>query len=157
LGKSNKETLMYESDKRMNQPPSQQDSSARKRRILAVDDEQNVVLALYSALRKLPNCQVVTAASGQQALQLCAQEPFDLLITDFMMPGMDGLELAKRIRERHPETAIIMITAYGDKALREQADSAAIQHILDKPFEVQQIRALALLTLNTGKGKEDKA
>ena len=138
----------------MNQPSSQHDPSARKWRILAVDDEQNVVLALHSALRKLPNCQVVTATSGQQALQLFVQEPFDLLIADFMMPGMDGLELARRIRQRRPQTAIIMVTAYGDHALREQADTAAIQHILDKPFEVQQIRALALEALESGKGKK---
>lgn len=122
-----------------------------KRRILVVDDERNVVLALRSALRKLPNCQVIMATSGPQALELCAQEPFDLLITDFMMPDMDGLELATLVRQRYPQTAIIMVTAYGDSALRAQADSAAIRHILDKPFEVQQIRAAALEALATGK------
>ncbi len=122
-----------------------------KRRILAVDDERNVVLALRSALRKLPNCHVVTATSGQQALELCAQEPFDLLITDFMMPEMDGLELATRVRQQYPQTAIIMVTAYGDSALRKQADTAAIRHILDKPFEIQQIRAAALEALAAGK------
>jgi len=141
----------------MNHSPSQQDQPARKWRILVVDDEQYVVQSLYSALRRLPNCQVVMATSGQQALQLCVQEPFDLLITDFMMPDMDGLELAKRVREWYPQTAIIMVTAYGDHALREQADLEAIPHILDKPFEVQQIRTLALEALNTRNGKKDMA
>ena len=131
--------------------PDQPVQPRTKRRILAVDDERNVVLALRSALRKLPNCQVIMATSGQQALELCAQEPFDLLITDFMMPDMDGLELATLVRQRYPQTAIIMVTAYGDSALRAQADSAAIRHILDKPFEVQQIRAAALEALATGK------
>jgi len=131
--------------------PDQPVQPRTKRRILAVDDERNVVLALRSALRKLPNCQVIMATSGPQALELCAQEPFDLLITDFMMPDMDGLELATLVRQRYPQTAIIMVTAYGDSALRAQADSAAIRHILDKPFEVQQIRAAALEALATGK------
>ncbi len=128
--------------------PKPADLITRPRRILAVDDEPGVVRSLGAALRKLPDCQVVTATGGLEALEFFEALPFDLLITDLMMPDMDGLELAHRIHTIYPETAIILITAYGDAALREKANAVAVRHILDKPFEINQVRALALEVLS---------
>jgi len=126
-------------------PRTQQ--TQKPHRILVVDDEQSVVRSLGAALRRLPNCQISTATSGRQALALFEAAPFDLLITDFAMPDLDGLELATLVGERYPQTALIMITAYGDNALRERAEAAAVRYTLDKPVEIKQIRALALEAL----------
>ncbi len=122
-------------------------SAGRKQRILIVDDEESVVLTLRSGLRRLPNCEVMTATDGEQALQLFACEPFDLLMTDLNMPGMNGLTLASHVREMYPETAIIMITAYGNEMVQAQAKEISVHCILDKPVELAAIRAAAMEAL----------
>jgi len=125
-----------------------QDASAALRRILVVDDEENVALTLQAGLEKLPNCHVEIATSGEQAWQLFEQQPFHLLITDYKMPGMDGIALAARVRQAYPQTAIVMVTAYSTDELREQAAQAAIQHILDKPIKLAQVRSAAIEALS---------
>lgn len=118
------------------------------RRILVVDDEQVVALTLQAGLARLPNCEIQIATSGEQALRLFEQQVFDLLITDYKMPGTDGLALAAQIRQRYPQTVIIMITAYGDYALREQAARLSIRRVLDKPVALDEIRRMTLETFN---------
>jgi len=117
------------------------------RRILVVDDEENVALTLEAGLERLPNCEIAIATSGEQALQLFEQKPFDLLITDYKMPGTDGLTLAARVRELYPQTVIVLVTAYSSDELREQAARVSIQHILDKPVKLSDVRAVATQVL----------
>jgi CheY-like chemotaxis protein len=126
------------------------------RRILVVDDEENVALTLQAGLERLPNCEVSVATSGEEALQLFEQQPFDLVVTDYKMPGTDGMTLAVRIRQKYPQAAIVMITAYSSDELREQAARASIQHILDKPVKLTEVRSAALDALShpeNGAGK----
>ena len=87
------------------------EGSVALQRILIVDDEENVALTFQDSLERLPNCEVAIATNGEQALQLFEQQPFDLLITDYKMPDMDG----GRVRQLYRRTAIIMITAYGSE------------------------------------------
>lgn len=119
-------------------------------RILVVDDEINVALTIQDGLEKLPNCEVVVSTSGDRALQLFEQTPFDLLITDYRMPGTDGMMLSTRVRQLYPATRIIMITAYRSHLLHEQAVDNAIQHVLDKPVKLDQIRSVAWEALEKG-------
>ncbi len=123
------------------------DKIAACRRVLVVDDEENVALTLQDGLEKLPNCDISIATSGDQALLLFEKQPFDLLITDYKMPGTDGMTLATRVRQLYPQTTIVMITAYSSEELRAQAASASIQHILDKPVKLAEIRSVALEAL----------
>jgi CheY-like chemotaxis protein len=123
------------------------DLLSSKRYILVVDDEPNVVSMFQSALKKLVNCEVMTATSGKQALQLFECQAFDLLITDYVMPDMDGIALAKQVRQTYPQTAIVMVTAYANESLRRQAGSISIRRILDKPVETTDVRAAALEAL----------
>lgn len=112
-------------------------------RILVVDDEINLALTLQVGLKRQLGCEVIAAHSGEQALQLFRHQAFDLLITDYKMPDMDGMMLAALIRRLYPKTAVIIITAYGSDNLRAQANQAAIYHILDKPVGFAEIRAAA--------------
>ena len=121
--------------------------TAAVRRILVVDDEENVALTLQSGLEKLPNCEVAIATSGEEALQLFAQRPFDLMVTDYKMPGTDGMTLAARIRQAYPPTSVVMITAYTNEDLLEQAARASIHSILDKPVKLAEVRLAALEAL----------
>ena len=122
----------------------------RPRRILLVDDELNQVSILRSGLAKLPNCQIAVATSGRQALALCAQQPFDLMITDYRMPEMDGLALTALVQEKYPATHIIMLTAFGNEVLNETADTSPAPLVLEKPIDIQHIRRAALQALDSG-------
>jgi CheY-like chemotaxis protein/two-component sensor histidine kinase len=129
------------------------ESSTMLQRILIVDDEENVVLTLKDGLEKLPNCEILTAMSGEEALQLFDEEPFDLLITDYRMLDIDGMTLAAHIRSTYPQTSIVMVTAYGNETLRQQAAEASISRVLEKPIALAEIRSVAMREL----GKEDEA
>lgn len=119
----------------------------RKHRVLIVDDEEVIAVTLQAGLAKLPHCEVITASSGQVALQLFAQQAFDLLLTDYKMPDMDGLTLAEQVRRLYPQTTIMMITAHNSYELQEEAAHISIQHILNKPVQLGQLRQLATSAL----------
>ncbi len=112
-------------------------------RILIVDDEEFVAMTLEQGLEMLPNCQVFTTTSGTEALKLFAEQPFDLLITDYKMPDMDGLTLAEQVRRLYPQTVIIMITAYSNSELHQRASDVSIQRILNKPVALGEVRRIA--------------
>jgi len=122
------------------------DNSSRTYRILAVDNEPNQVLILDAALRKLPNVEVFTADSAEEALNLFQQHPFDLVITDYRMRGMDGLTLAAGVRRLRPHAPIVLVTAYPDE-VRERARHMSLFAILEKPVSVKDIRTTALKAL----------
>ena len=81
--------------------------------ILVVDDEPVARLSLAELL-SLEGYEVVAAASGEEAVDLIPEGPFDLAIIDLKMPGMDGLEVVDVLQERSPDTVIIMLTAHGN-------------------------------------------
>ena len=117
-------------------------SNTEQKRILIADDEAHIAWVLQENLQTTFIDEIATAASGEEALQLFADQPFDLLITDFMMTGMDGLTLAKEIHQLYPNTAIILLSAYSGEALRQLTDIDLIQYILDKPVKLPVIRRI---------------
>lgn len=117
------------------------------RRILIVDDEECVAFTLREGLRKLPQCEIVVSLSGLQALKLFEEQPFDLLITDYKMPDLNGVALASHINQIYPGTGIIMITAYGHDLVQDPVAARAIQKVLHKPIRLKEIRDVALETL----------
>ena len=106
------------------------------KRILVVDDEkltrESIVLLL-----KIDRHFVTEAASGQEALALLGQQPFDLVVLDFFMPGMLGGELALSIKRIAPALPILMVTAY-----QEKLDNAGlpVDAVIGKPFAVEDLR-----------------
>lgn len=122
-------------------------------RILVVDDEENVALTMQAGLKILLDCEVAAATSGEQALRLFEEKSFDVLITDYRMPSMDGMTLAVRVRQLYPQVGIVMITAYGDDHVRERAARVPIQAILDKPVNLTDVRMVALEVLSGKRGQ----
>ena len=116
--------------------------------ILIVDDKESVALALRDGLEVLPDCEITVATSGEQALQLFEQQSFDLLITDYNMPGMDGITLARHVQQLYPRTVTVMITAYTSETLREQAARLSVRRVLDKPVALVEVRNAVLEALN---------
>jgi CheY-like chemotaxis protein len=120
-------------------------------KILIVDDEEHVRAALKQVLERA-GYDVLVAATGNEGLELMQQEGADLVITDVIMPGIDGLTTARRIREKYRDTRIIVISG-GGKAAPEpyepdsistrsylaSANNAGADRTLTKPFDRQEI------------------
>jgi CheY-like chemotaxis protein len=96
--------------------------------VLVVDDE-SAVRDLMQALLRNFGFRVVTAEAGQDALEKMEIQPIDLVLTDFLMPGMTGAELAREIKRRRPELPIVLITGHQPECI--SSDFAAV---LAKPF-----------------------
>ena len=112
-----------------------------RKRILIVDDDERVLWVLHDALVRVEDgYEVVTARSGREALHEFGKQPFDLVITDLRMPGMDGVELTRAIRALDPGAAVIWITAYGSHEVRDELARLAVYDCLDKPLEIAEIR-----------------
>jgi CheY-like chemotaxis protein len=110
------------------------------KRILIVDDEAMVLFIFSDTLQALGNgYEIVTAQSGVEALDQFRKAPFDLVITDLSMPGMDGVQLTEAIKTLNSHTVVIWITAYGCHNVSSDAERLKIQCCRDKPLEVSEI------------------
>jgi DNA-binding NtrC family response regulator len=117
---------------------SMKDNSNKK--ILIVDDESEMRIALNTALKR-GGYRLDSAENGQIALEKIDDEQFDLVITDVKMPKMNGLELLRAVKERSPQTKVIMMTAYGDiDNAVETMKSGAFDYLL-KPFSAEVLDA----------------
>jgi diguanylate cyclase (GGDEF)-like protein len=111
-----------------------------KARVLAVDD-QRYFRELIEGLLTDEGYEVVTASSGEEALHLLERENFEIIVTDLVMPGIDGTELVQRIKERQPEQEIVMVTGVVDvKTAVAAMKQGATDYIL-KPFDRKALAA----------------
>ena len=110
-----------------------------KRKILVVDDEPQVRDVLKMLLA-FDGDEVVTAGSGEEALTLFEQDKFDVVITDYHMPGMQGDELALAIKARRPGQPVIMVTAYAELLNGSRAPLPGVDYLVSKPFQIQELR-----------------
>jgi len=118
--------------------------------ILIVDDESNQRLMVEQALRALAyDWQISTAASGQEALEALALAIPDLIITDYHMPAMNGLELIKSVRARQITSRIILMTAYSSPELHAEACRLQVDHYLTKPVALSDLRRLTTAALES--------
>ncbi len=115
-----------------------------KKHILVVDDSRDILFLLQLSLKQLgPEWVISTAMDGPSALEILRREKVDLVLTDYMMPGMSGTELAEEIRRLSPDTQVVMMTAYDSSRLREKVAGLQLQGYVGKPFTVPEIlRAL---------------
>jgi CheY-like chemotaxis protein len=113
---------------------------ALAKRILVADDESHI---LHVVSLKLSNAgyQVVTASDGQEALELASAERPDLLITDYHMPQLSGLELCQRLQQQPATSGIptVMLTARGYALEPEDMERSGIRCMLSKPFSPRQL------------------
>jgi putative nucleotidyltransferase with HDIG domain len=111
-------------------------------RILIVDDDASV-RDVISVLLSEEGYRCVVAASAEEGLDLAAQEETPLVISDMKMPGHDGLWLLERMRDRHPDTSVIMLTGYGDtESAVDCLRRGAVDYLLKPPRLTDLIRAI---------------
>jgi len=117
-------------------------------RILLVDDEQAVQTLLTYPLRK-EGYEVVPALDGQQALDRFAEQRFDLVVLDIMLPKLDGIEVCRRLRTRS-QVPIIMLTAKGDEIDKVVGLEVGADDYITKPFSVREFRSRVKAALRRG-------
>jgi CheY-like chemotaxis protein len=119
------------------------------RTILVADDEVHIVQVVAIKLRN-NGYTVVTAPNGTEALAVMQDTPCDAVITDFQMPGMNGIELVEKLRS-NPATAsipVIMLTARGFAIDGDQKETLGIAHCLSKPFSPRELLMVLEETLS---------
>jgi YesN/AraC family two-component response regulator len=115
------------------------------KRLLIVDDEETLTFSLYqSFILSKQDYEVVTANSGEEALQKSRDIPFDLIITDIWMPGMNGFDLIRQVKEEMPQTEFVVMTAYGSGDNEERAMQEGARSYIEKPFEMQEMKKLVM-------------
>ena len=108
--------------------------------ILLVEDEIDIREALCAQLQDEGH-QVVSTESGTEALSLLQQSPFDILLTDVMIPGINGIELVEQIAQLPTVPVTIVMTGYGSVEMAVQAIKAGAFDFLQKPFSVEVLSA----------------
>jgi DNA-binding NtrC family response regulator len=109
--------------------------------VMIVDDEEMVAMALRSFLELETSYRVLTFTSPEAALEDPAVGDVNVVIADFMMPGMDGITFLRRFREEHPEATRVLLTGYADKENAIRAiNEAGLYYYLEKPWSNDHLK-----------------
>ena len=117
--------------------------------ILIVDDEGSILTVLKSSLRIFgADYHVCTASSAYEALDQISKRYYDLVITDYKMAGMDGLQLLEQIHALRPTTRVILMTAYGNAGVEAESTRLKAYRYLVKPLEIEAFRCVVREAFN---------
>jgi len=109
--------------------------------ILIVDDEKDLCTVLDNSLSQ-DGYRVLTAFNGKTALQLAKKEEPDLVLLDIRMPGMDGIEVLRKIKKMKKKTIVIMFTAYGTLETARKAMELGAYDYVTKPIDLFSLKSL---------------
>ena len=110
--------------------------------VLIVDDEAGIREGSERILKRM-GCRALTASNGQEGLDVLSSEPVVLVLLDLKMPGIDGMEVLRRIRDRHPHILVIVITGFATIETAIEAMKQGAYDFIPKPFEPDQLRIVA--------------
>jgi len=113
-------------------------SKLKDKKILLVDDDEWIrdSLTVYFGSE---GCHILAVETAEEGLELLKQEDWDIILTDYKLPGIDGLTFSKKIQEISPDAIRILITAYKSREVVSEARSVGIQDLIDKPFTIKTI------------------
>jgi CheY-like chemotaxis protein len=115
-------------------------------KVLVVDDDP-VVGKSFNRVLSEKGYVVITAQNAQEALDKLQEGGYDVVFTDIKMPGMDGLELAERVKAKQPWTPVVIVTGYGTTANEERAKAAGVSAFLHKPLSPEMIEGSTINAL----------
>jgi CheY-like chemotaxis protein len=113
------------------------------RKVLVVDDDPVVGKSFNRVLTDEKGYIVVTAKNAHEALKRIREESYDVVFTDIKMPGMDGVELAERVKSRQPWIPVVIVTGYGTVDNEDRAKAAGVSAFLRKPLSPEMIEESA--------------
>ena len=117
----------------------------RDMKILLIDDDEWIRDSLLLFFQG-EGCDLVGLANAEEAMEMLKKESYDIIISDYRLPGMNGLEFFKLTRESHPNTFRILITAYGSDELASMVRRLGIDDLILKPLTTNAIeKSLSLL------------
>lgn len=119
------------------------------RKVLVVDDDP-VVAKSFDRVLSTKGYAVMTASNGEEALRKMAAEDYDVVYTDIRMPGMDGIEVAERIKGRQPWLPVVIVTGYGTEENEARAKAAGVNAVLHKPLSPEMIENSARVAFAEG-------
>lgn len=111
----------------------------KDKKILIVDDQFGIRILLTEILQK-DGYTLFQASNGIQALSIVEEHEPDLVLLDMKIPGMDGLEILRRIKEIRPSTEVMMMTAYGELNMINEAIRLGAEKHFSKPFDIDELR-----------------
>jgi len=117
------------------------------RKVLVVDDDP-VVGKSFNRVLSNKGYIVVTAHDGPEALKRLAESEYDVVFTDIRMPGMDGIEVAERVKAKRPWTPVVIVTGYGSEDNEARAKAAGVAEFLHKPLSPEMIEGSARKALH---------
>ncbi|HID02754.1 MAG TPA: sigma-54-dependent Fis family transcriptional regulator, partial [Desulfobacterales bacterium] len=117
---------------------------SRPKRLLVVDDERDLLILLRKVLAKKCDCDVTIAQSGGEALDKIASWHPDVIMTDIVMPDMDGLELLKKVYDIDRTVSVVIMTGYGTIEMAVAALKIGAYDFLEKPFDNAKISQIIL-------------
>jgi len=118
------------------------------RKVLVVDDDPVVGKSFNRVLSKDKGYLVITAQNAAEALEKLREQEYDVVFTDIKMPGMDGVELAERVKASRPWTPVVIVTGYGTTANEERAKAAGVSDFVRKPLSPEMIEESAAQALH---------
>ncbi len=112
-----------------------------RKRVLVAEDDANVAFLIKDGLTDLgANFEIETVSSGEEALKRIGEGTWDLVVTDYRMNGITGLELIKAIKAKVPATLTILMTGYGTDEIEQAAQQLQVYRYLTKPFPLVQLK-----------------
>lgn len=125
-----------------------QHAASLRGQILVVDDEEVVRQFLVAALQT-PQRQVLTAASGEEAIEIAKKTDLDLVTLDVVMPGISGVETFRQLHALRPELPVVIVTGYPDSDLMAKALEIGPFTVINKPIDINQIQKVVDLIVGT--------
>ena len=113
------------------------------RKVLVVDDDAVVGKSFHRVLSENKGYVVTTVENAHEALKQMREQSFDVVFTDIKMPGMDGVELAERVKASQPWTPVVIITGYGTTENESRAKAAGVTDFVRKPLSPEMIEQSA--------------
>jgi len=119
-----------------------------KNKILVVDDE-DALRTVLSAELEGEGYQVTTAADGQEAIKVLNTSAFDLILLDIKMPNVDGFEVLKFVKDKHPKTKVVMLTGFADLKNAIESKKLGAEDFVSKPYDLVDLLTTVERVLTT--------
>lgn len=147
---------MKETGKEAKKFTSANTGQARPRRILIADDNK-AIRDIVSWFLEFTGYEVALAIDGIEALAVFLKSPFDLVLTDYEMPAMDGLSLAGHIKAKSPNTPVILLTGTDKKHVLKRVSKGLVDSVIFKPFLLENLEKAVLGVLTPREQEEESA